>query len=63
MGKMGLMGVVGEMGKLEKEAAVVLEGAVFQEGFLKGKGKRVTGLTGDDCCCGLDVIKWGKDER
>jgi len=57
------MGVMGEMGKLEKGAAVVLEGAVVQEGFLNGRGKRVTGLTGESCCCGLDVRKWGKDER
>jgi hypothetical protein len=39
------------------------KGAVVQEDFLNGKGKRVTGLTGESCCCGLDVRKWGKDER
>jgi len=57
------MGVMGEMGKLERGMTVVLEGAVVQEGFLNGRGKRVTGLTGEICCCGLDVIQWGKDER
>lgn len=51
------------MGKLEREVTVVLEGAVVQKGFLNGRGKRVTGLTGESCCCGLDVRKWGKDER